>query len=109
SSNEAVQLTVPVKNTGKLDGTEIVQVYIRKVNDIDGPVKTLRGYKRVELAEGETQNVVVDLPPSSFEFYDWKQRQMSVTQGEYEVHYGNSSQLKDLKMIKILIQETNLN
>ena len=40
-ANETVQLTIPVKNTGKRDGTEIVQVYVRKVNDIDGPLKTL--------------------------------------------------------------------
>jgi beta-glucosidase len=80
-ANEAINLTVPVTNTGKRDGTEIVQVYVRKVNDVEGPLKTLKGFKRVEVAAGKTHNVTIDLPPSSFEFYDWSQRKMAVTPG----------------------------
>jgi beta-glucosidase len=103
TTDETIQLTVPVTNVGKRDGTEIVQVYVRKVNDVDGPSKTLRGYKRVEVAAGETEQVTIDLPPSSFEFYDWKQRKMAVTPGDYEVYYGNSSDATDLKSIIITI------
>jgi beta-glucosidase len=47
--NEKVSLTIPVSNTGKRDGIEIVQVYIRKVNDQNGPLKTLRGFSRIEI------------------------------------------------------------
>ena len=46
AANETIQLTVPVSNAGKRDGVEVVQVYVRKVNDIEGPLKTLRGFKR---------------------------------------------------------------
>jgi len=102
-SNESVQLTVPVTNTGKLAGTEIIQVYVRKLNDLEGPLKTLKGFKRVELAAGKSQTATIDLPSSSFEFYDWSQRKMMVTPGDYEVYYGNSSDPKDLKMSKIRI------
>ena len=104
ATNENVQLTVPVSNTGKRDGVEVVQVYVRKVNDIEGPLKTLRGYKRVEIPAGKTQQVSVDLNPTSFEFFDWSQRKMMVTPGEYEVSYGNSSDYKYLKNIKITIR-----
>ena len=104
ATNENVQLTVPVSNTGKRVGVEVVQVYVRKVNDIEGPLKTLRGYKRVEIPAGKTQQVAVDLNPSSFEFFDWSQRKMMVTPGEYEVSYGNSSDYKYLKNIKITIR-----
>ena len=103
-ANESIQLTVPVANTGKRAGTEIIQVYVRKINDLEGPTKTLKGFKRVELAAGKSQMVTIDLPSSSFEFYDWSQRKMMVTPGEYEVYYGNSSDAKDLKMSKITIQ-----
>lgn len=103
-TNETVQLSMPVMNTGNRKGTEIVQVYVRKVNDIEGPLKTLKGFKRVEVEKGKTQQITIDLPPSSFEFYDWSQREMAVTPGEYEVFYGNSSDSKDLKLIKITIQ-----
>ncbi|MBN2805881.1 MAG: glycoside hydrolase family 3 C-terminal domain-containing protein [Prolixibacteraceae bacterium] len=102
-ANENTQLSIPVKNTGKRAGTEIVQVYIRKVNDVDGPLKTLRGFQRLELAAGKSQTATIELTPSAFEFYDWTQRQMAVTPGEYEVLYGNSSDAKDLKSQKIII------
>ena len=104
TANENVQLSIPVKNTGKRAGTEIVQVYIRKVGDVDGPLKTLRGFQRVELAPGKSQNAIIELTPSSFEFYDWAQRQMAITPGEYIVYYGNSSAAKDLKMVKVNIK-----
>jgi beta-glucosidase len=103
-ANENVRLTVPVKNAGKYDGTEIIQVYTHKVNDIEGPIKTLKGFKRVELIAGELKNITIDLPPSSFEFYNWSQRKVMVMPGEYEVYYGNSSDKRDLKMTKITIE-----
>lgn len=102
--DEEIELTVPVTNSSKRDGTEIVQVYVRKVNDTDGPLKTLKGFQRVDVKAGKTQNVTINLPPSSFEFYDWNARGMNVTPGEYEIYYGNSSNSKDLKMTKVVIQ-----
>jgi len=102
-AEETVEITIPVKNTGDYDGTEIVQVYVRKVNDIEGPLKTLRGFKRVELAKGKTKQVVISLPPSSFDFFDWSHRKMMVTPDEYEILYGNSSDSKDLKRINVEI------
>jgi len=99
--NESVQLTIPVSNTGKRDGTEVLQVYIRKVNDSDGPTKTLKGFKRVSVAAGKTSQALLTLPYNSFEFYDKVIGKMIVTPGEYEVLYGNSSNSIDLKSIKV--------
>jgi len=101
--NESVELTIPVSNTGKRAGTEIIQVYIHKVGDIEGPIKTLRGFKRVEIQAGKTQMAAFELNPSSFEFYDWNQRKMMVTPGEYELFYGNSSDSPNLKTTKITL------
>jgi len=102
-NNESVDITIPVVNSGKRNGTEVVQVYVRKLNDIEGPLKTLRGFQRVEIAAGKSAQVTIPLTPSAFEFYDWTQRKMMVTPGEYEVMYGNSSDAKDLKTTKISI------
>jgi beta-glucosidase len=102
-NDQTLELTIPVSNSGKQKGTEVVQVYVKKVNDTDGPGKTLRGFKRVEVAAGKTSPVSIDLPPSAFEFYDRSQLKMTVTTGEYEVYYGTSSDSKDLKMTKISI------
>lgn len=102
-AEESLKITVPVTNIGKRNGVEVVQVYVRKVEDTDGPLKTLRGYQRVEVPAGKTQQVFIELPPSSFEFFNWGQRKMSIEPGEYEIYYGNSSANKDLKKIKINI------
>lgn len=102
-ATDTLTLTIPVTNTGKRNGTEIVQVYIRKVNDVEGPLKTLRGYERVTVVAGHTQQVTIQLPPSAFEFFDWGQRKMTVTPGEYQVYYGNSSADKDLKTVTVIV------
>ena len=102
--DETIQLTIPVVNTGKVTGAEVVQVYIRKSGDTGGPLKTLKGFRRVELAAGASARVTIDLPPSSFEFYHQGHRAMMVSPGQYEVYYGNSSDPEDLKKIIITIQ-----
>ncbi len=103
AAKETVQISIPVTNTGKRNGTEIVQVYIKKVNDTDGPIKTLKGFERVTLASGKTTQAVIDLPYAAFEFYDRSQNKMAVVPGDYEIYYGNSSDSKALKTTKIKI------
>lgn len=104
NKDEGAQLTIPVSNTGKVDGTEIVQIYVRKANDTDGPLKTLRGFQRVGVAAGKTGRAIIDLPQTAFEFFDRTKGRMTVTAGEYEVWYGTSSDSKDLKMTTVTIQ-----
>jgi len=101
---DTVKLIIPVANTGKRNGTEIVQVYVRKINDPDGPLKTLKGFQRVEVAAGETCQATIELPYNSFEFFQRESVEMTVTPGEYEVMYGNSSDDKDLNVAKITIR-----
>ncbi|MFC1569321.1 xylan 1,4-beta-xylosidase [bacterium] len=102
-ADETIELTIPVVNNGKYDGTEIVQVYVRKSNDSDGPLKTLKGFQRVDVAAGKSGQAIINLPYSSFEIFDRASRKMAVTAGEYEVFYGNSSDAKDLKKVRIMI------
>jgi len=104
-SNESIKLTIPVLNKGKRNGTEIVQVYVRKLNDIDGPLKTLKGFQRVDVAAGKTSQAVINLPNTSFEFFDRESGRMAITAGEYEVLYGSSSDAKDLKTTRIRINK----
>ena len=99
--DETVEVAIPVSNKGKRVGTEVVQVYVKKVNDTDGPIKTLRGFQKIEVGAGKTSKVTIELDPSAFEFFDLNQNKMAVTPGEYEVYYGTSSDIKDLKSLKI--------
>lgn len=103
-NDESVELTIPVSNTGKRDGTEIVQVYVRKVNDPDGPLRTLKGFQRVEVAAGKTREVAINLPRTAFEFFDRASGKMAVTTGECELLYGTSSDNRDLKEITVTIK-----
>ena len=55
-------LSIPVTNISETDGDEVVQVYVRRDDDVNGPVKSLRGFRRVHVKAGET--VIVDIPMS---------------------------------------------
>jgi len=101
--NESIELTIPVTNNGKRNGTEIVQVYVHKLDDIDGPLKTLKGYQRLYVEAGKTKQVIIKLPYNSFEFYNRASGRMCVTAGKYEVLYGNSSNEKDLKKVQVTV------
>ncbi len=96
-------LKVKVTNKGKVDGTETVQVYIKRPEDVEGPNKTLRGYARVDLKAGETKEVAIPMPADLFETWDAENGVMNVLPGKYEVYVGGSSADKNLKKITVKI------
>ncbi len=101
---ENVELSVPVTNTGKTDGTETIQVYVHKTGDAEGPLKTLRAFQKVSVPAGKTVNTNISLPRNSFEFFDTATGKMAAAPGEYEIFYGTSSDDKDLKRAKVVLQ-----
>ena len=100
---ESIQIDIPVTNTGKRNGTEVVQVYVRKKDDANGPLKTLKGFQKVNINSGKNITASIDLPYESFEFFDVATQRMAVLPGEYEILYGNSSAEKDLKTVQVKI------
>lgn len=98
---ESIKLMIPVTNSGKRRGTEVLQVYIRKVNERDGLLKTLRGFQRVEIPAGMISQAIIELPFTSFQFYDETESKMTSAKGEYDIFNGNSSADKDLKRIRV--------
>ena len=95
------QVQVSIKNTGTTAGLETVQVYIRNIADVEGPLKTLRAYQQVELVPSEVKTISIDLPRSSFEGWDAQTNTMRVVPGKYELMVGNSSADQDQKKITI--------
>lgn len=95
------RVVIPVKNSGRRDGVQVVQVYIRKVGDDKGALKTLRGFSRVEIPAGKSKDVSIELPSSSFEFFDEITHTMRAMSGEYDILYGSSSADKDLQSIRV--------
>ena len=104
SEGTGFRVAVTVKNTGKRDGTEIVQVYIRNTADKEGPLKTLRAFKRVDVKAGQTVTETLSLSRESFEGWDSETNTMRVKPGKYEVLVGNSSMDKDLQHLTVQIQ-----
>ena len=98
----AVKFTV--ENTGKRDGTEIVQVYIRNTADKEGPLKTLRAFKRVDVKAGQKVTDTIRLDRESFEGWDSETNTMRFVPGTYEIYVGNSSLCDDEPPMTITIQ-----
>ena len=96
-------VSIPVKNVGNRAGGTIVQVYIRNLQDPDGPLKSLRAFQRTSenVKPGETCHVSTCLTRQSFEFWDAETNTMRVKPGKYEILVGTSSQASDLKSVEI--------
>ncbi|MBR3658478.1 MAG: glycoside hydrolase family 3 C-terminal domain-containing protein, partial [Bacteroidaceae bacterium] len=99
-----VDITVPVTNTGKLDGDEVVQIYIKSLDNPAAPIKSLKGFKRVNIPAGQTAQVKITLEPKAFEYYDEKIDELSAMPGRYQILYGPSSLDKDLKSLAFVVK-----
>ena len=97
-------LTVEVDNTGKRDGVETVQVYIRDLQDPDGPLKSLRAFARVSVKAGQKATAVMELDSKSFEFWDPATNTMRVKPGKYEILVGTSSDDKNFKNLAVTFE-----
>ncbi|MDY5006346.1 MAG: glycoside hydrolase family 3 C-terminal domain-containing protein [Prevotella sp.] len=97
-------VTVEVTNTGKRDGDEVVQVYIKRIADTEGPNKTLKAFKRVSLKAGEKKVISIDFKRGNFEGWDPEYNVMRVVAGKYQMMVGNSSRDCDLKTIEVKVK-----
>lgn len=103
-SGEKLRLSVPVTNTGKCDGEEVVQVYLKKNDDVEGPSKALRAFKRVHIPAGKTVDVEFDLGDKELVWWNPQSNTMCVSEGSYELMVGGSSQTADLLRRSFVIQ-----
>jgi beta-glucosidase len=94
------KIVIPVTNTGAVEGTEVVQLYIRKPDDAQGPLKTLRGFERVTVAPGKTVKVEIPLTDETFNWWDETTQNVNPVHGTYELLYGGSSADDALKVLE---------
>ena len=99
-----VTLTVPVTNTGKREGTETIQVYVKALDDAGAPIKALKGFQKLILSPGETKNFSVTLDSEAFEYYDEAIDELSPRAGKYQILYGTSSRDADLKALPFTLK-----
>ena len=86
-----------------MDGDEIVQVYLSRPDDTEGPVKALKAFKRVPVKAGKTVKVVIPLDKETFEWWNPESGRMEYRAGEYILHVGGSSDASVQKTVKVRI------
>jgi beta-glucosidase len=94
--NQTLTASVTVTNTGKLDGKEVVQLYIRDlIGSVTRPVKELKGFQKIDLKAGETKTVSFSITPNDLKFYNYDLK-YDWEAGDFQVMIGGNS--KDVKM-----------
>lgn len=88
---DAVEVSVTVRNTGKRESEEVVQLYLRDdVASVTRPVRLLRGFQRIKLAAGESRDVKFTLDAADYALLDSDSRRV-VEAGTFTVYVGGSS------------------
>ena len=92
TADGTVTVSVPVKNTGKCEGKEVVQLYISdKKSSLPRPVKELKGFEKVTLAPGEEKVVSFTINSEALSYFDDKKHEWVAEPGKFEALVGASS------------------
>jgi beta-glucosidase len=90
---EALELSFQIKNTGKMDGDEVAQVYVKMPEAmIPMPIQQLKGFQRIKIDKGQSQTVVIKIDKSQLRYWDEKTEQFLTPKGTYQIMVGTSSQ-----------------
>jgi beta-glucosidase len=96
-SGKSIRVSVKVTNTGNLEGSEIIQLYVRDVKStVVRPVKELKGFRKADLSPGEAMVVELEISPEDLSMYDRNMNRI-IEPGIFEVMIGSSSQRIHLK------------
>jgi beta-glucosidase len=97
--DEEIEIQVAIQNIGNLNGDEVAQVYVHKVNaSIRVPINQLKRFQRIRFAPGESKTLTFKIPASEFSFYDTKTNDFKTEPGQWEIQVGSSS--KDIRLKK---------
>ena len=96
-------LSVPVTNVSKVDGDEVVQVYLRRNDDENGPLKSLRGFRRVHVKAGETVVVNIPMAPENIDLFNPATGTFDSPSGTHTLYYGGTSDTSRLRTLEFEI------
>ena len=107
---ENVSVVAEVKNTGKVTGKEVVEVYFSAPEgNLDKPYQELAAYQKVEVKAGETKEVTLSFDTDEMASYDENNEQYVLEDGTYKIRVGNSSrntvEAADIKLDKDVVTE----
>ncbi|HLN20537.1 MAG TPA: glycoside hydrolase family 3 C-terminal domain-containing protein [Bacteroidales bacterium] len=95
---DKIIVSVDVKNTGNVDGDEVVQIYVKTPDSpasLQRPIKRLKGFKRVSIPAGQAKTVNIEIKCADLWFWDMQKDKITYDQGRYVFEIGSSS--KDIR------------
>ncbi len=95
-AGDTIVFSVNVKNTGIVDGDEVVQVYVKYPDVERMPLKELKNFKRVFVKQGMQENIQFKVPRHELQKWDLQAQQWKLYPGDYQVLVGNNS--RDIKL-----------
>jgi len=96
TADETISVSVTVKNTGKTDGKEVVQLYASKSDSkIERAAQELKGFQKVLVGAGKSSTITIQVPVKELAYYNVENKKWTVEPGNYILRLGNSS--RDIK------------
>ncbi len=100
--DESLTASVTIKNTGKMAGEEIVQLYIRDlVGSVTRPIKELKGFKKIMLEPGQGQTVEFSISSKDLRFYN-RQMDFTAEPGDFELFIGTNSDTENKTSFELI-------
>lgn len=95
--NEYYKVSFTLENTGKLNGTEVAQLYVGAVDSkIERAPKELKAFRNISLKAGETAKIEINIDKNAFSYYDTAKKEWTTDPGKYEILIGSSS--RDIRL-----------
>ncbi len=99
---EDLKISVTVTNSGKRDGEEVVQLYVRDlVGSVTRPLKELKGFQKIMLKAGESKEVIFTLSANDLRFYN-RQMEFTYEPGDFDLFVGTNSSEVKTKRVKLV-------
>jgi beta-glucosidase len=98
---DEIEASVEITNTGKYDGDETVQLYVRdRVGNVTRPVKELKAFRKINVKKGETAKIVFKLPLTDLSYYH-EDMSYDYDSGEFELFIGPGSDVKEFVLFTV--------
>lgn len=98
TEEDTITVSVPVTNTGRIDGAEVVQLYLKdEVSKLPRPEKELKGFTKVYLKAGEEKTVTLKVSKDDLQYYDDNAGMWVAEKGSFKLLVGSSS--SDIRQI----------
>jgi len=104
TSNDSIEVTFNIKNTGNVDGKEVIQLYVSNpTSSVEKAAQELKGFKKIFVKSGTSEKVTIQLPLKELAYYNIEKKEWIVETGTYNLKIGNSSR-NILKEISVTIK-----